>query len=85
MGSALCEHCRAELPGSTQRRRFGDARFRAAAWQAARRDREGRLRDLVRRPAKEAGEGSEVDGRGLRMIGEERLRRAIRLLERGRV
>ena len=37
MGSALCEHCRAELPESTQRRRFCHAKCRAAAWQAQRR------------------------------------------------
>jgi len=55
MGSALCEHCRAELPESTQRRRFCNAACRAAAWQAARGDRETRLRELVRRLAVEVG------------------------------
>ncbi len=37
MASALCEHCQAELPESTQRRRFCNAKCRAAAWQAQRR------------------------------------------------
>ena len=59
MGSALCEHCRAELPESTQRRRFCNAACRAAAWQAARKNRDSRLLEVVRALAKLAGMGPE--------------------------
>jgi hypothetical protein len=38
-GSALCEHCHAELPESTQQRRFCNAKCLAAAYRAARRDK----------------------------------------------
>jgi len=55
MGSALCEHCQAELPESTQRRRFCNSRCRAGAWQRQRQAREERLRELVKVLAKEAG------------------------------
>jgi len=48
MGSGLCEHCHAESPESTQRRRFCNAKCRAAAWQRKREDRESRMRELVK-------------------------------------
>lgn len=54
MGSAVCEHCHAELAGST-RRRFCNAKCRAAAWQAARKNREACLREMVKALAKQAG------------------------------
>jgi len=59
MNSPLCEHCRAELPESTQRRLFCNAKCRAAAWQAAKRNQDARLRELVKVLAKEAGLGPE--------------------------
>lgn len=55
MGSSLCEHCHAEMPESTQRRRFCNAKCRAAAWQRAHKDRESRLRVAVKVLAKEVG------------------------------
>ena len=50
-----CEHCGAEFAPKTARGRFCSGKCRAAAWQAARKDREGRLKGLVKVLAKEAG------------------------------
>ncbi len=55
MGSGVCEHCGAELPESTQRRRFCNATCRAAAWQAARKDRETALQEAIKALVKRAG------------------------------
>jgi len=55
MGSGLCEHCQAEFPQKTSRRRFCSDRCQFAAWQAKRLAREDRLRSLVKVLAKEAG------------------------------
>ncbi len=55
MGTALCEHCQAEFPQETVRRRFCSDRCRFAAWQAKRAERESRLRGLGKVLAKAAG------------------------------
>lgn len=36
MGSALCEHCQAEIAAKTARRRFCSDKCRKAAWTAGR-------------------------------------------------
>ncbi len=55
MVTALCEHCQAEFPQKITRRRFCFDRYRFAAWQAKRAEREIRLRGLVKVLAKAAG------------------------------
>jgi hypothetical protein len=55
MGSGVCAHCGVEFKVRSQPRRFCSAKCRAAAWQAARKGKEDRLRGLVKTLAKEAG------------------------------
>ncbi len=50
-----CAHCDKEFAPKYQRGRYCSSRCRAAAWQAARKDRETRLKGLVKVLAKEAG------------------------------
>ncbi len=50
-----CAHCEADFTPKNRRRRFCSGRCRAAAWQAARKNQENRLRGLVKLLAKEAG------------------------------
>jgi hypothetical protein len=52
---ARCAHCDKEFAPKHQRGRYCSSRCRAAAWQAARRNREDRLRQMVKTLAKEAG------------------------------
>jgi len=50
-----CAHCQAYFTPTNIRGRFCSPRCRAAAWQAARKNQESRLRGLVKLLAKEAG------------------------------
>jgi len=51
----LCAHCGQESPAKTTRRRFCSPKWRAAAWQRKREEREARLRERVKALAKELG------------------------------
>ena len=50
-----CEVCDTPFEQRNTRGRFCSPKCRAAAWQAARKDREGRLKGIVKLLAKEAG------------------------------
>jgi hypothetical protein len=50
-----CEECGTACEQRNTRRRFCNAKCRAAAWQRKREDRESRLREGIKVLAKEAG------------------------------
>jgi hypothetical protein len=50
-----CARCGVQFEAKSTRRRFCSARCRAATWQGARKDREARLRELVKLMARETG------------------------------
>ncbi len=50
-----CAHCETDFTPKHSRRRFCSPKCRAAAWQAARKSRDSRVRDLVKLLGKTAG------------------------------